>query len=104
MPSRRASLISRKSFGGRSRKSIGGGSTSGPAGGDSADLSRKSQGGPRSDDGRDPEGRPSSDVGSEKRFKDPHGAAKPTRLSVEVEQDGDDDIFNGKGLLHRAEW
>lgn len=33
--------------------------------------------------------------GGEKRFKDPHGAARPTRLSTEVEQEGDDDVTNG---------
>ena len=33
--------------------------------------------------------------GGEKRFKDPHGAARPTRLSTEVEQEGDDDVANG---------
>jgi len=34
-------------------------------------------------------------VGGEKRFKAPHGAARPTRLSTEVEQEGDDDVANG---------
>ncbi|GAB7341896.1 hypothetical protein MBLNU457_g0206t1 [Dothideomycetes sp. NU457] len=33
-------------------------------------------------------------AGGEKRFKDPHGAARPTRLSTEVEQEGDDDVTN----------
>lgn len=89
MPSRRASLISRPSFGGRSRKSIGGTSVK-----DGAETTRKSQGGPHNDDGRETQDGYSSDVGSEKRFKHPHGVAIPSRLSVEVEAEGDDDVSN----------
>lgn len=39
--------------------------------------------------------------GGEKRFKDPHGAARPTRLSTEVEQEGDDDVANGMSRHRR---
>jgi len=44
---------------------------------------------------KDPSRSNSIGGGGEKRFKDPHGAARPTRLSTEVEQEGDDDVTNG---------
>ena len=91
MPSRRGSLMSRASFGGKSRKSVGGGSVKSPSK-DNADSKAR-----RSEDGRDVESREGSESGTEqKRFRDHHGAARPTRLSVEVEQEGDDDVTNGR--------
>ena len=96
MPSRRPSLLSRASFGAKSRKSIGGASYTGIQDKESTDHTTTSVAG-RSEDGRDMESREGSEAGFEhKRFREPHGAAVPTRLSVEIEQEGDDDVANGK--------
>ncbi|GAB7348839.1 hypothetical protein MBLNU459_g7548t1 [Dothideomycetes sp. NU459] len=73
MPSRAPSLLSRKSFGGKSgrRASVGEKSTRGSIGG-------KSDGVPETD-------------GGQMRSR---GAARPTRLSAEIEAEGDDDVTN----------
>lgn len=73
MPSRAPSLLSRKSFGGKSgrRASIGEKSIKGSIGG-------KSDGVPETD-------------GVQMRSR---GAARPTRLSAEIEAEGDDDVTN----------
>lgn len=107
MPSRRASLISRASFGGRSRKSMGDDKSSSRQGDQAGNPNRRSLT-RKSEDGRGLESREGSlkslDVDNntsaissnneQRRFKEPHGAAIPTRLSVEVENEGDDDVTN----------
>lgn len=74
MPSRRNSLLSRKSFSGKSRRrgSVGDNSERGS-------IDTKSQGG-RDGDGIQIKGR---------------HAARATRLSAEIEAEGDDDVTNG---------
>lgn len=92
MPSRRGSLMSRKSFGGRSMRSIGRPSL---ARGDSSEGKKSIGGGAvKDEDSRDVESREMTENGPP--VKKQYGVARPTRLSVEVEQEGDDDVANGK--------
>ena len=108
MPSRRGSLArrpsyssKRPSFSGKSRMSFSGASvvtssagqrTTAPSYHEDSDYASK-------DASR------SGSIGGttvDKRFKDPHGAAVPTRLTTEMEQEGDDDVGNGMSQhLHR---
>lgn len=99
MPSRRGSLArrpsyssKRPSFSGKSRKSFSSASAAASTGQRTTAPSHHEE---DSDYGSKDASRSGSIGGThDKRFKDPHGAAKPTRLSTEVEQEGDDDVGN----------
>jgi len=68
MPSRRGSLLSRKSFGGKSAKRM-------------------------SVDGKSTDGR---NIGLDNAQTKGRNAARATQLSTEMEAEGDDDVTNGK--------
>ena len=99
LPSRRGSTMSRPSFQGKERKSVSG-PTSPVKAEFGTDPQRARSIAEHSDTDKD--GSRANSVSTPgastpgKRFRDPHGAARPTRLSAEIEQEGDDDVHNGK--------
>jgi len=113
LPSRKGSLArrpshssKRPSFSGRSRKSVSGVSSAGASAVDGGSTRMNMVLAQHEEDMGSVEtskdaSRNNSVAGSEKRFKDAHGAARPTRLSTEVEHEGDDDVGNGRSLRRK---